>query len=133
MHQGIRVVPMAVVMGTIFFLSQQPATDLSFHLISGLDKVAHAVVYACLAATAIYAMPQQFRTSKPTHTVILVVAFCLVYGISDEYHQSFIPGRQPSLGDLLADTVGAALLAVGWLKWLKYNSHRNPKDNSNSC
>ena len=124
MHLVIRVVPMTLVMGTIFFLSHQTSTDLPHFYFPGLDKIAHAIVYACLAATAIYALPDQFRTSRPKYSAVVVVVFCLVYGISDEYHQAFIPGREPSLGDLLADTVGAVLLTGGWLR---YNSHKKPR------
>ena len=127
MYQGFRVVPLTMVMGTIFFLSHQPGTDLSFFYFPGSDKVAHAVAYACLAATAIYSIPQHFRASKPTFTAMLVVAFCLVYGMSDEYHQSFIPGRETSLGDLQADTLGAVVVAGGWIL---FTSRRNPGKDS---
>lgn len=127
MEQSIRVVPMIAVMGTIFFLSHQPSTTLPLPQIPGFDKLAHATVYACLAGSVIYAVPIRFRTVKPLLTAMTVVLFCLVYGISDEYHQSFIPGREPSFGDLLADTTGAVLLAVTW-----YYSFRRRNINSSS-
>lgn len=37
------------------------------------------------------------------------VIFCSLYGVSDEYHQSFVPGRLAETGDWLADTLGAAI------------------------
>jgi VanZ family protein len=45
---------------------------------------------------------------------LLVVLFCLLYGISDEFHQSFIPDRMPSILDLIADTAGAAVVVLIW-------------------
>ena len=126
--RSIRIVPMILVMGTIFFLSHQPGTDLPLPYFPGLDKLVHATAYACLAAATLYALPDRLlSTTKPLYPAIIVVFFCMVYGMSDEYHQSFIPGREPSFGDLLADTVGAALLAGAWLKYNPFStSKKNP-------
>ena len=39
----------------------------------------------------------------------------VLYGVSDEFHQSFVPGRTPDAADVLADAVGAALaLTAAW-------------------
>jgi VanZ family protein len=42
--------------------------------------------------------------------------FSVVYGVLDEYHQKFVPGRTADVYDLLADTGGALLfIAVAWM------------------
>ena len=46
------------------------------------------------------------------------------YGISDEFHQSFVPGRTPDVLDWLADTSGA-LLAALLLAWLSRGFHKS--------
>jgi VanZ family protein len=48
---------------------------------------------------------------------VLPVAIALLYGITDEWHQSYVPGRSPDVRDVVADTVGAvlAMLVVAWL------------------
>jgi len=51
----------------------------------------------------------------PGRTVILTVLFCLLYGIGDEYHQSFIVLRSVSILDVLADTAGAFCCSLLWL------------------
>lgn len=38
-----------------------------------------------------------------------VIAIGIIYGVSDEWHQSFVPGRNPSAADLLADTMGVLI------------------------
>jgi VanZ family protein len=43
------------------------------------------------------------------------VLFCLVYGMTDEFHQSFIPRRSVSGLDLLADLAGVMLVCGIWL------------------
>jgi VanZ family protein len=47
-------------------------------------------------------------------SVISVIIFCLLYGVSDEFHQSFIANRSPDPLDLIADVFGAALVSGGW-------------------
>ncbi|MCL7487617.1 MAG: VanZ family protein [Desulfobulbaceae bacterium] len=114
--RSIRIVPVTLVMGTIFFLSHQPGTELQLPHLPGLDKLAHGLIYAGLAAAGLYGVPEQFRRARPKTAGALVVFFCLLYGITDEYHQSFIPGRVASLGDLAADAAGAAFLVGLWLR-----------------
>ncbi len=125
LFSSLRIVPVTLVMGTIFFLSHQPANDLQFYFVPGLDKLAHIVMYGVLAATALYAVPTQRLRSNPVRVGIQVVIFCLVYGMTDEFHQSFIQGREPSLGDIAADVAGAALLVVLWLQY--FSTPRQPK------
>jgi VanZ family protein len=40
------------------------------------------------------------------------LAAAVLYGVSDEWHQSFVPGRDPSWDDLATDAVGAVAGAV---------------------
>jgi len=63
----------------------------------GADKVAHAGAYAVLGALL------TLGTGRPWLGVLLAAAF----GVSDEVHQYFVPGRAAELLDLVADTVGA--------------------------
>ena len=114
---SIRIVPVLLLMGTIFFLSHQPSTKIQLPYIFGLDKLAHGFMYAALAATMLYAVPRKALLLRPWRTGALIVFFCLLYGMTDEYHQSFIPGRVPSFGDIIADVAGASLLVYLWLRY----------------
>ena len=40
---------------------------------------------------------------------------CLAYGMSDEFHQTFVPGRHADLADIVADVVGGTTGAVAVL------------------
>ena len=40
---------------------------------------------------------------------LVAVLLALAYGISDEIHQSFTPGRSPDVMDVVADTIGAGV------------------------
>ncbi|HEY8171763.1 MAG TPA: VanZ family protein [Dehalococcoidia bacterium] len=77
------------------------------------DKVAHLVEYGALAFIAAWVFGRGHVTSR---IAAIAVAFALLYGVSDELHQAFVPGRDPSLDDLAADGVGALLGAlVAWM------------------
>ncbi len=113
----LRLVPMIVVMGTIFFLSHQPGDQLHLPQLPGIDKWAHFAAYGGLAATVLFALSEQLKSTRPYQMMGITVMFCLLYGISDEFHQSFIVGRTASIYDLLADGCGAAMTCAVWLKW----------------
>ena len=106
-------------MAILFVLSAQerpPQPDLGF---SWGDKVQHAVVYALLAYLTFRAaavMPRLRRS--PALLFTFTLAWSALYALSDEWHQSFVPGRNASAFDWLADVLGAAiaLAAVSWLR-----------------
>lgn len=112
-----RLLPLALVMGTIFFLSHQPGNSLSLPDIVNIDKVLHALVYAALGLAFLFALSPAWRRRRPVAAVCATVCFCLMYGISDEFHQSFISGRFSSGADLVADAAGGVVAAVSHWQW----------------
>ena len=102
-------------MAVLFYLSHQPSLDAPM-LFPGQDKLFHALAYGVLGflllgsrAPATDGFPAlQIRSS------ILIAS---LYGISDEFHQYFIPGRSADAWDWVADTLGA-VIAVSLLAWL---------------
>jgi VanZ family protein len=102
-------------MAGIFLLSHQPGETLPLPALPGLDKLAHFAVYGLLAATLIRACRPAMRQAWPGRVAAIAIIWCLLYGITDEFHQSFVPGRFADAGDILADTLGALIVSVGWL------------------
>lgn len=113
----LRIVPMICIMGTIFFISHQPGISLVLPDIINIDKVAHMAVYGILAYSMIWALHPSGRRQSAHKLVMATICFCILYGISDEFHQSFIPGRYPSLYDVIADGLGAFIGSLCWLIW----------------
>lgn len=97
-------------MGVIYFLSSRPPTDYP-PLFWGADKVIHIAVYAVLGVLVAIAVGHARGTNQWSR-IWLVTALVTVYGVSDEFHQSFVPGREPSVGDILADAFGGFVAAV---------------------
>ena len=83
-------------------LSQVPGTSFLDHVPAG-DKLGHLVLYGMLGATLSRARRLQ---AVPYAALVLIGA---LYGASDEWHQSFVPGRQVSAFDWIADLVGVAV------------------------
>lgn len=114
----LRMVPMVITMGAIFFLSHQTGDQLSLPAIPGIDKLGHMVVYGILAGTILFAFSENQKSTKPPSVMVLTVIFCILYGITDEIHQSFIPGRFVSIYDVFADGAGASVACALWI-WLR--------------
>lgn len=72
-----------------------------------IRKTAHFSEYFILALLT-YNLIRNFKLKYKIHIILL---FCLLYAISDEIHQYFIPGRVMSHIDVLIDFLGS-LVAV---------------------
>jgi len=107
-------------MALLFYLSHQPGLNTPM-LFSGQDKVLHAAVYAVLALLLLAAQPRQEQGYSWRQLGISALIASL-YGLSDEIHQYFIPGRSPDVLDWAADSAGA-LIAASLLAWLSRRSN----------
>jgi len=76
------------------------------------DKGVHYCVYAALGLLVVHAV----RVTWPNHSTLRVAFFgalaTTLWGLSDELHQAFVPGRSAELLDLLADGLGATTAAL---------------------
>ncbi len=74
------------------------------------DKVLHTGAYFVMGILAWRFFNDYF--SKQRTVFIASVCFCSLYGISDEWHQSMVPGRDPDIWDWIVDTLGATIAAT---------------------
>jgi VanZ family protein len=107
-------VPVFVYMAFIFTLSSIAQVP---QLPEGGDKDLHALLYAGLAFVLARALTGAWRTRLTIGLVLATIAIAGLYGVSDEIHQYFVPPRQSDVMDVAADTVGAAIAAVGLYVW----------------
>lgn len=91
--------------------------DVPFAVFRGADKVAHLLLYGVLGAALARG---RIRSGGPGQRW-LVPSLGLLYAVSDEWHQSWVPGRDPSLGDLAADTLG---LLLGYWMFSVFSTRR---------
>lgn len=107
-----RFIPAFGMMAAIFIVSSQPGDHLCLPSFLSFDKAWHMLEYAFLAATCFFAVHPTLSRQNRTSLSLLVVVFACLYGVSDEFHQSFVPLRTSSFADVIADTLGAALVAA---------------------
>ena len=71
------------------------------------SPIAHFTEYAILASLLWLALRSSPRFAR--HATALAFGLAALYALSDELHQSFVPGRTPDARDWLVDLAGAAL------------------------
>jgi VanZ family protein len=101
--------PLALYAAAIFALSAMshpPVPRLSF---PHADKLAHLIEYAGFGALMCRALAMGGEGLAPRVAFYGTVLIATLYGATDELHQAFVPNREPSMADLLADMAGAAL------------------------
>lgn len=106
-------------MGVIFALSSLPGSAVP----GRFGSAGHFALYAVLGALYLLAL----RRREPAwRSLVLAVALASLYGVTDEFHQSFVPGRMPDPVDWLVDTAGALTAATGVLLYLRRRAQPRP-------
>jgi VanZ family protein len=106
--------PVVLYMAFIFGLSSISETP---NLPGGSDKGAHALLYAGLGVLLVRALAGGLRRRITVAIALAATLIGAVYGVSDEFHQHFVPPRQVEALDVVADTIGtgaAAFALAGW-------------------
>lgn len=120
--QILKWLPALLMMLVIFWFSAQPSSELP--VFGWADKIAkkggHMVGYALLGL--LYWRALDFRPERRWTAWFWAIA----YAVTDEFHQSFVPGRYPSLWDVVIfDNLGA--LVSLWLADL-YRKQKRPDE-----
>ena len=108
--------PVLVWAGVIFGFSSleiNRATEFSW-LDFIIKKTAHVVEYAILFWLLFRAWTNKGAEVKQS-VMIYGLILCFVYALSDEWHQTFVPGREGTLRDVGFDTIGM-LLSLNQIK-----------------
>jgi VanZ family protein len=106
------LLPPLLYCGMIFLLSalespNLPGPDLPFR-----DKLLHALLYAPLAVLFNRMLHRLEWPRTAVARIWISILLTGLYGVGDEIHQAFVPGRTPSPADVVADFTGA--LAGAW-------------------
>ena len=112
--------PALLTAAVIFYVSSLEKIELPFEVISFNDLMFHAVAYFFFGLTLMLAAyPWNASLDYPMRAYIILSLIGVLYGLSDEIHQSFVPNRTCTISDFLADSFGVilALLATSW--WAK--------------
>ncbi|MBC7365904.1 MAG: VanZ family protein [Undibacterium sp.] len=101
------------VAGLIVVASSRSALESGIH-VANFDKVVHFSVYGLMGTLVVRALGRR-RWGW-------AVAIVSLFGVSDEVHQYFTPGRSMEFADWVADTLGAATAVAGYCGWARYRA-----------
>ncbi len=73
------------------------------------DKAIHLIEYGVLSVLFFFSLRKSIPGFNIKSAAVLAIVFSGSYGISDEVHQYFVPGRESSMGDVMANFIGAAV------------------------
>jgi len=97
-----RAVPAVAWAAVIFAGSSVPGTDVP----GGWSVQGHLGEYAVFGALVLLALA---RSGAERRAAWMALAICSAYAVTDEFHQSFVPGRMPDPLDWVADAIGSAV------------------------
>ncbi|MFQ5646294.1 MAG: VanZ family protein [bacterium] len=102
-------VPTLLYMGLIFYFSSQSDLGISIVPIENFDKLLHFSEYFVLCLLFYRSLVNSPTDRLSGNAVVLAIVFSLLYAVSDEFHQWFIPNREADILDIVADGAGAAV------------------------
>jgi VanZ family protein len=88
-------------------LEASSSADLVEQINHIIRKLAHGGSYFIMGLLSVNAFKRSVRTENKSY--ILSALFCILFAISDEIHQLFVPGRSGEIRDVLIDSIGVIL------------------------
>lgn len=109
--------PVAAYVALIAVVSHQPNLHppVPYIFFIEMDKLAHVVEYGILGFLLARAWRATLAGSSPLVRGLVGIGCGIALGAIDEYHQSFVRGRDANGWDLLADTAGVTLAQLVYL------------------
>jgi len=98
--------PVLAFMGFIFYASSIPGSNIP-SLFPFQDVVFHLSVYLMLAFFFSRALRNTYPDIRASKIILITILFAVFYGMTDEFHQAFVPLRTVSGFDLFIDAVGS--------------------------
>ena len=112
---GQLLYPIILAIGIVGLSGEQSPPTPGF--IPSFDKLAHFCVFGLLATLLFRLLPPASRNAS---TAVLVILAVSLFGLSDEIHQSYTPGRFVEFADWVADTLGATVAVLAYWRWEAY-------------
>ena len=110
--------PAVVWAGIIFYVSSLPSSVLPKIKVAAVDKVVHVGIFFVFGLLLYRGLhPMQRSTGFEWRRALIALMAVALYGIVDELHQGFVPGRTVDVWDVCADAVGG-ILAIVFLKYV---------------
>lgn len=107
--------PVVACMGFIFYASSIPGKNIPA-LFVNQDTIFHICIYLLLAYFFSRALKNTYQDIAVAKLILFTVIFGVIYGITDELHQAFVPYRTVSALDVFNDGIGS-LIGSLFYRW----------------
>jgi VanZ family protein len=99
--------PALIIVAVIWFLSSQSILPKPKGIL-GFDKLQHFAAFAVFSGAVCLWVPREKWKGRGRLFALIAAIIGSAYGIIDEAHQYFVPGRDCNVWDWIADTLGSA-------------------------
>jgi len=119
--------PVLVYVTAIFVVSSMSSPPNPIH-VPNSDKIYHMCEYGLLGVLVGRALRQSVAPYSRLAASIMTVSLVMMIGASDEYYQSFVPGRECDVFDWLTDsTAGVLSQVLLWQLWSRFGRDRKKR------
>lgn len=109
----------AQIFGSLFSWLAPDIPTENIGLVHGaIRKLGHWSEYFVLAVLTVRALGNETGRKWELGHAAYTLVFILFYAVSDELHQTFVPSRTASLGDVLIDVIGG-ICGIFWMYWYR--------------
>lgn len=113
--------PWKLLMIAIFIQSSFEQIGLPYLGFVWQDKFLHFLVFGILAFLIARSFKNTSISSLNKYYSIWAIGITTIYGILDEFHQYYVPGRSSTIADWIADVLGAICFIAVFHWWEKMN------------
>ena len=110
----------------IFASSSLPGAAIPSAMSAIPDTLVHGLVYGLLGALMLRALIRARWSGIQARPAWMAVALTIGYGGFDEWHQAYVPGRMPEVGDLTVDALAAVAVVGALWAWSIIRASRAP-------
>ena len=111
-HNKISFLIVLVMASIIFYVS-----SLSFSgTEGGISYKSYIYHFTAFSYLALFLLISLSKGKYNKLLILIAVFIAIIYGISDEIHQYFVPNRFPSLIDILTNSIGILITGIAYLK-----------------
>ena len=96
---------------------EMPTEDIA-PVHGAMRKLGHWAEYFVLAVLILRALRNETGKKWELRHAVHTLVFILLYALSDELHQVFVPSRTASFGDVMIDVLGG-ICGIFWMVWYR--------------
>ena len=112
-NRGISLLITVIIAITIFYIS-----SLTFPAGGGTGYLSYIYHFTAFSYLALF-LSISLTKNKNSNLIIIGIIIAIIYGVLDEIHQYFVPGRFFSLKDILMDSIGIIITNIAYFNYCR--------------